>query len=454
MPPCGDRHSARPGCGLQSLPNAVGGGSYRLRVTGSAADIALWAESGAMALTGPADGAPSAAPAVVASAMEAAAADLAVATGRWGTAVQVDGPALLGERAALAGMSRQGSVSVGGAAQFVRTRTGWIVLNLPRPEDVASLPALVGATVDPDDWPAISARLEVLPGFVVVETAALLGIAAAVPGSVDRTAHPAGETHRGARRQVTGRPLVVDMSSLWAGPLLTSLLAEAGARVVKVEGRGRPDGARRGSAAFFDLLNHDKECLALDFSDADDMAVLQRLIAAADLVVEGSRPRVMEGLGIDPVVVADGGTSWLSITGHGRAGFAGQRVGFGDDTAVAGGLFIDGDPPMFVGDAIADPIAGLVGATVTADLLAADRAAVVDLPLARCAAWMSSRPVDAAVTRRDDEWYVDTGAGDVRVAPPRARPAAPVAPGPGAHDDRLRAEFGPAAEERPAGSNG
>jgi crotonobetainyl-CoA:carnitine CoA-transferase CaiB-like acyl-CoA transferase len=223
--------------------------------------------------------------------------------------------------------------------------------------------------------------------------------------------------------------------------------------VVKVEGRGRPDGARRGSSAFFDLLNHDKECLALDFSDAEDVALLRRLIAAADLVVEGSRPRVMEGLGIEPEIVADGGTSWLSITGHGRAGFAGQRVGFGDDTAVAGGLFIDGDPPMFVGDAIADPIAGLVGATVTADLLAADRAAVVELPLARTAAWMSSRPVEAEVARRGDDWYVDTGDGEVLVEPPRARPAAPVAPALGEHDDRLRAEFGAPAEERSGGAN-
>lgn len=415
-------------------------------MTGTADDIAEWARSGAMALTGAADGPPAVGPASVASAMAAAAADLEVDTGRWGAPVRVDGPLLLGERAALAGMTRRGDVSVGGTARFVKTSDGWVVLNLPRPEDVASLPALVAASVDPDDWPTIAERIASLPTFVVVERAVLLGLAVAAPSSTERTAHPAGETHRGGARPVSACPLVVDLTSLWAGPLLTSLLAAAGARVIKVEGRNRPDGARGGTPAFFDLLNHGKECLALDFDAPADAGLLSRLIAAADVVVEGSRPRVMDRLGIVPEAVADAGTSWLSITAHGRSGFAAQRVGFGDDCAVAGGLFIAGDRPMFVGDAMADPVAGLVGAATAADMLASDRASVVELPLARAAAWVTSRPVDAPVQRLGDEWFVDTGDGDVAVAPPSARRAPAAAAPHGGHDGAIRAEFAPGAD--------
>ena len=65
---------------------------------------------------------------------------------------------------------------------------------------------------------------------------------------------------------------MVELGSLWAAPLCGSLLAAAGADVVKVESIGRPDGARRGPPAFFDLLNGGKRSVALDLrpSPADD----------------------------------------------------------------------------------------------------------------------------------------------------------------------------------------
>ena len=116
-----------------------------------------------------------------------------------------------------------------------------------------------------------------------------------------------------------GRPIVLDFSSLWAGPLAGSFLADAGARVIKVEGEGRPDGARSGPAAFYDLLNAGKETITIDFGDRADQALLRRMVAAADLVIEASRPRAMAAVGLDPsTVVEASATSWLSITGHGR----------------------------------------------------------------------------------------------------------------------------------------
>ena len=82
------------------------------------------------------------------------------------------------------------------------------------------------------------------------------------------------------------------------------------------------------------------------------------------MVIEGSRPRALEQLGIDArSIVRHGPQVWVSITGHGRDGANTMRVGFGDDAAAAGGLvdWVDGTP-HFVGDAVADPLAGLTAA--------------------------------------------------------------------------------------------
>ena len=382
--------------------------------------------------------------------MAAAADDLARQTARWGRTVVVDGPALLGERAAFTGMERNGDTSVGGSARFVRAVDGWVVLNLPRTEDVESLPALVGQSLSADDWPAIAAGIAKLKSARLVETATLLGIPAAVPSSYPLlVATPERVLHRGGPRTVLHRPLVVDLTSLWAGPLAAGLLADAGARVVKVEGAVRSDGARRGTSEFFNLLNHAKECVEVDFSNADDRAFLGGLLRAADLVLEGSRPRVMGQLGIDPHELADTGVCWLSINAYGRTGDAAMRVGFGDDTAVAGGLWLDGDPPNFVADAVADPIAGLAAAAVGARLLAGEQAMVAEVPLARAAAWAAAwangkapeAAGDAALRRDGNRWLVQVADEWLPVAPPRHRAVPAVAARTGDHNTLLRNEF-------------
>ena len=79
--------------------------------------------------------------------------------------------------------------------------------------------------------------------------------------------------------------------------IVAGLLAEAGCRVLKIESSLRPDGARRGPAGFFELLNGRKEHLSLDLPEPGAIAELQRLVACADLVLEASRPRVMQQWG-------------------------------------------------------------------------------------------------------------------------------------------------------------
>jgi len=222
---------------------------------------------------------------------------------------------------------------------------------------------------------------------------------------------------------------VVDLSSLWAGPLCGQLLRACGMRVVKVESTRRPDGARHGNRDFFDLLNGGKESVVLDLDDRVGVASLCALLDWADVVIEASRPRALEQLGIDArsVIAAAGPRVWLSITGHGRADPHGRRVAFGDDAAVAGGLVAwDGDRPCFVADAVPDPASGLLAAAAVVERLLAGGRWIVDVALSRTAALLASGET--------------TGARSGTVASPTARPLAGRAAALGADTERVLAE--------------
>jgi crotonobetainyl-CoA:carnitine CoA-transferase CaiB-like acyl-CoA transferase len=179
--------------------------------------------------------------------------------------------------------------------------------------------------------------------------------------------------------------VVVDLSSLWAGPTCARLLGRAGATVVKVESTTRPDGARNGNRELFERLHAGHHQRSIPFEEEAGRHELRRVLATADVVIEGSRPRAMDRLGIDPVDVVAGrpGAVWVSITAYGRTGPWRDRVGFGDDCAAAGGLVrwtADGSP-AFVGDAMADPLTGMVAAALAARALADGGGVVLDVAL-------------------------------------------------------------------------
>lgn len=402
-----------------------------------------WARSGAMALTGCAHGPPRAAPAPVALAMERAARALTATAERRGRPLALDGPALLGERAALAGLTRRGPVSPGGATRLVRAADGWLALTLARPDDVASLPAWLerrpGPDLARDPWAAVAAALAERTAEAAEARAALLGLPAAqvappppAPPAPVRVAARGPRGERGA-----APPLVVDLSSLWAGPLCAQLLGLAGARVVKVESRARPDGARRGPPAFFDLLHAGHECVALDFARADDRAALRALVSAADVVIENARPRALRQLGIDAeaIVATLPGVTWVAISGHGRAEPGAQRVAFGDDAAAAGGLWaLAGaglEAPLACADAVADPLAGLHAAAAALAAHEAGGGVLLDVALATVAATAAACAPPAAE---------DPG---LPVAPPRARRPAGRARRLGADTARVLSEADP-----------
>ena len=113
------------------------------------------------------------------------------------------------------------------------------------------------------------------------------------------------------------------------------------------------------------------------------------------MVIEASRPRALAALGVHP---DHGPAVWVSITGHGRA-HSPERVGFGDDAAVAGGL-IDGSPddPRFLGDAVADPLTGLRAAAHVLEALASGQRTSLDVSLAATAAWANGLRREAVAT--------------------------------------------------------
>jgi len=157
--------------------------------------------------------------------------------------------------------------------------------------------------------------------------------------------------------------LAIDFSAMWAGPLCARILQQAGWRILKIEDSRRPDGARSGPPAFYSTLHDGIPAVRLDFGTASGRAEMRRLAELAGVVVESSRPRALRRLGLvaEDWLAAAPGRVWVSVTGYGRDDPQ-QRVAFGDDAAQAGGLAARaaGEAPVFCGDAIADPLSGMM----------------------------------------------------------------------------------------------
>jgi crotonobetainyl-CoA:carnitine CoA-transferase CaiB-like acyl-CoA transferase len=388
-----------------------------------------WARSGAMALTGHRDGAALICPAPLSACAEGALAALRSLAAD-PAALAIEGASLLGERAAITGHGRNGSISPGGSCRFLETSDGWIALNLAREDDWRMMPALMEQDTAAD-WSAVAAAARGRQADDLVARGRDLGLAIAHPFS-DRAAGPwhtvQHETEPAAAPK--RRPRVVELASLWAGPLCGHLLALMGAEVIKVESVARPDGARFGPPAFFDLLNAGKRSVALDFASAEGRDRLLALLRGADIVIEASRPRGLAQLGIsaEALVRAAPGRVWLSITGYGRTGEAAGWVAFGDDAGVAAGLSAllpTDDAPVFCGDAIADPLTGLHGALAAYARWSDGRGGLVSVALrdvvAHCIAYDGPTSADGW-HERARAWQSLLDARNLHAAPPVARP--------------------------------
>ena len=414
-----------------------------------------WAASGAMSLTGQPDGAPVPSPAPVLAMLETVTEELAQVTRDTGKRVRPDPAELITARAALAGYTRRGRTSAGGSSFLLRTADGWCAVTLSRPDDLTAVPAILGVlglneaaiSVEPRAVLAaeglaaegLAAAALVRPAEELAGAAQLLGVPAAVlPTAAPDMDHnwPSWQAARIAPPSraagLTGA-VVADLSSMWAGPLCGRLLGLAGADVIKVESPDRPDGARAGSPQFFDWLHAGHRSVTVDFKTKSGRAALKALLSAADIVIEASRPRALAALGLAPDMISHpDGQVWLSITGYGRA--MPERVAFGDDAAVAGGLvgWTNGGPspePVFCADAIADPLAGVCGALAVARSVAAGGGELIDLSMRDVAAAFAAAPAPGHGPHevRPDGFVTCPRSGRRQaVLPPRR----PVPPGP------------------------
>jgi CoA:oxalate CoA-transferase len=165
--------------------------------------------------------------------------------------------------------------------------------------------------------------------------------------------------------------LVADFSRVLAGPFAAMMLADLGARVVKVERPGTGDDSRSygpfldGRSLYFSRVNRGKESVALDLKDPADLAVARRLAERADVLVENYRPGVMDrlGLGVAELLEANPRLVYCSVSGFGHTGPWSQRPAY--DAVVQGmsGIMAitgaSGGAPVKPGVPVADLAAGL-----------------------------------------------------------------------------------------------
>ena len=352
-----------------------------------------WAASGAMELTGQADGPPVLSPGPMAALLRETGAALAHLAAR---PLPIDLALVLSVRAGAMNLTRRGRTSVGGATRLLRASDGWCAVTLSRPHDLELVPAMLGRLDVTDPWQELTTAVRGAKAREFTDHIRMFGVPAAAlptepppvasPWQASTIAAPDGDV------KLEGA-LVVDLSSLWAGPLCARLLGLAGARVIKVESTRRPDGARTGNRRFYDWLHAGHESVAVDFTLPEGRAALADLVRAADVVIEASRPRALAQLGLAPEGLDHrAGKVWVSITGYGRS--HPERVAFGDDAAVAGGLVgrsADGEP-VFCADAVADPLTGVVAALGAMGALACGGGQLIDVSMRNVAAAFAAAP--------------------------------------------------------------
>lgn len=180
---------------------------------------------------------------------------------------------------------------------------------------------------------------------------------------------------------------VLDLTRVLSGPYCTMLLADMGARVIKVERPGQGDETRAwgppfaaGESAYFLGVNRNKESVTIDFQQPAGRRLIDRLLDTADVLVENFRPGTLDraGLAYDQLHASRPRLVYASISGFGQTGPRRQEAGYDAVIQAEGGLMSvtgagDG-PPFRVGVAIADLVAGMLAAHgVVLALYARDR---------------------------------------------------------------------------------
>jgi crotonobetainyl-CoA:carnitine CoA-transferase CaiB-like acyl-CoA transferase len=175
-----------------------------------------------------------------------------------------------------------------------------------------------------------------------------------------------------ADRTALGGLRVVDLASLYAGPLIATFLGDFGADVVKVE-HPRGDDARRWGKTrdsvplWWKVISRNKKLIALDLHMEADREIARKLCVSADVVIENFRPGRMEswGLGFEDLARENPGLIMARVTGFGQTGPYSRQPGFGTlAEAFSGFAALTGQPdgpPTLPAFGLADGVAALTG---------------------------------------------------------------------------------------------
>ena len=166
---------------------------------------------------------------------------------------------------------------------------------------------------------------------------------------------------------------VLEMGQLIAGPFAAKTLGDFGAEVVKIEPPGAGDPLRKwrllkdGTSVWWQVQSRNKRSIALDLKDSEAQAIVRRLAAESDVLIENFRPGALEGWGLGPEALLEANPRLivLRVSGYGQTGPYRDRPGFGVVAEAMGGLrHLTAEPgrvPVRVGISLGDTLAALHG---------------------------------------------------------------------------------------------
>jgi CoA:oxalate CoA-transferase len=201
--------------------------------------------------------------------------------------------------------------------------------------------------------------------------------------------------------------VILDLSRILAGPYCSLLLNELGARVIKVEPPGGDDARaygpfENGESLYFAAINRGKESIKLDLKQADDRAILDRLLARADVLLENFRPGTLEkfGLGWDDLKGKYPRLIYAAASGFGHTGPWSKKPAYDMIVQGLGGIMsVTGHPgqkPARIGVSIGDLGAGIYTALgIAAALFHRERTgegAKVDVSMLDCQLSLMENP--------------------------------------------------------------
>ncbi len=242
---------------------------------------------------------------------------------------------------------------------------------------------------------------------------------------------------------------VLDLSRILAGPWCTQFLADLGADVVKVEKPGEGDDTRRwgppflkdasghdtGESAYFLAANRGKRSLAVDFTTTEGQALVRRLAAQADVIVENYKVGGLAkyGLAYEQLASTQPQLIYCSITGFGQSGPDADKPGYDAMVQARGGLMsltgvADGEPgagPVKVGVAVCDLMTGMYAASAICAALyrrqLSGRGEYIDLALLDTqVAWLANQGMNYLVGGKVP---VREGSAHPNIVPYQAMPA-------------------------------